>query len=675
MTTETAGERGRPREVRADPMPTAEHVLELVRTQASDAEAEVTVERGTAALTRFATSFIHQNVAEETNHVVLRVAIDGRTATARLDGPADAAALVRLVEGALESARVRPVDPDWPGVAPIAAAPDVDHWDEATAAATPDDRARLVGDFVAAANGLETAGACSTSATTVAFANSGGQRLTSRTTRASLDGIARTGSSDGSGRASSATISAIDGRQVGERAARKAGESRDPSDLEPGRYEVVLEPQCVTNMLQFLFVYGFNGKPVEEGRSFVRFGEAQFDKSITLSDDVTDPRMVGIGFDIEGTPKRRTDVVRDGITSAVLHTRRTARKAGTESTGNAVEDGDAWGALAGNPALSPGDRTDEELIRRVGRGLLVTDFWYVRILDPKTQVVTGLTRNGVWLIEDGRVVRPVSNLRFTQSYLEALGPGAVRGIGRERALIPGGFEGEWPRSEPSSGFLELHRRRQGLTRRQSAEAGDVLVVVVDRPLHQPRGVEDTVGRMLAGASPARLAKRVEDLDRRATIARVDREEVVERGVRGTQPAVRLGPRPLRAFLGCQLSQPRVPDLLLDRDEVPDDIGRGPLAARHRAADGARAAVASRSGTSARRRRRSARRSSVIRDRGGEGRPPHGGRPRRPSPPRRTPRGSNGPAALNRDRVLQGQLPEMSSHREPSGGRRRNPRRP
>lgn len=421
--------------------PVAEQILERVRARAADAEAEVTVHRGSAALTRFANSFIHQNVAEETNHVVLRVALDGRTATARLDGPADAEVVERLVDGALESARVRPVDPDWPGVAPVAAAPEVDHWDEATAAATPDERARLVADFVAVAGGLETAGACSTSETIVAFANSAGQRLAGRTTRATLDGIARTGESDGSGRATSVSISALDGRAVGERAARKARESASPTDLDPGRYEVVLEPQCVSSMLQFLFVYGFNGRAVEEGRSFARIGEAQFDSAITIRDDAADAATVGLGFDAEGTPKRRVDVVRAGLTAAVLHTRRTAGKAGTDSTGNAVEEGDLIGALPNNPMLEAGDLAEDDLIGAVARGLLVTDFWYVRILDPRTQVVTGLTRNGVWLIEDGRIVRPVSNLRFTQSFLGALAPGAVRGIGRERALIPASYEG------------------------------------------------------------------------------------------------------------------------------------------------------------------------------------------------------------------------------------------
>jgi predicted Zn-dependent protease len=424
-----------------EPEQAAERVLDLVRARAGDAEAEVTVRRGTEALTRFANSFIHQNVAEETSHVMLRVAVDGRTAGARLDGPTDDTALARLVDGAVASARIRPIDPDWPGVAPVGPAPDVDHWDEATAAATPEDRARLVAAFISAAAGLETAGACATSATSVAFANSAGQRLVGRSTLASLDGIARTASSDGSGRQASVSLADIDGTAAGERARAKARRGEEPIDLEPGRYEVVLEPQPVSNVLQFLFVYGLNGRPVEEGRSFARLGESQFDSSITIRDDATDPASVGLAFDAEGTPKRRVDVVRGGVTSAILHTRRTAKRSGTESTGGAVEDGDQWGALPNNPMLAAGPATDPGLVAAVERGLLVTDFWYTRILDPRTQVVTGLTRNGVWLIEDGQIRRPVRNLRFTQSYVDGLGPGAVLGIGRERALIPGSFDG------------------------------------------------------------------------------------------------------------------------------------------------------------------------------------------------------------------------------------------
>jgi len=418
----------------------AERAFDLVRARSADAEVEVTIRQGTEALTRFANGFIHQNVASEVNHVLLRVALDGRNASTALDGPADDVSLTRMIDGVLEAARVRPADPDWPGLAPRAAAPDVEHWDDATAAADPDERAARVRAFVDAADGLETAGFCSTTTVHLAFANSAGQRLIGRGTAAELDGIARTSTADGSGRKASVRLGDLDGREVGERAARKARDSSDPTDLEPGRYEVVLEPDCVANILSFLLVHGFNGKAVEDGRSFARLGEPQFDGSIDLRDDVTDPGTIGIPFDIEGTPKWPIDLVSSGVTTGLLQTRRTARAAGTKSTGHAVEGGAAWGALGANFILGSGERGPAELIGSVERGVLVTDFWYTRILDPRTQVVTGLTRNGVWLIEDGRIVRPVTNLRFTQSFLGALGPGAVRGIGADRAVILGGWD-------------------------------------------------------------------------------------------------------------------------------------------------------------------------------------------------------------------------------------------
>jgi predicted Zn-dependent protease len=419
----------------------AEHVLDLVGARAADAEVEVTIRQGTDALTRFANGFIHQNVASEVNHVLVRVAVEGRNASTSLDGPADDASLGRAIDGLLEAVRVRPPDPEWPGLAPRAAAPDVQHWDDATANADPDERAARVRAFVDAAGGLETAGFCSTTAVHVAFANSAGQRLAGRGTAANLDGIARTSTADGSCRRASVRLSDLDGREVGERAARRAREASHPTDLEPGRYEVILEPNCVANILSFLLVFGLNGKAVEEGRSFARIGETQFDASITLRDDITDRGTIGVPFDIEGTPKWSVDIVRDG-TTGLLHTRRTAHATGggMTSTGHAVEGGASWGGLGANLVLAAGDRAPADLVATVERGVLVTDFWYTRILDPRTQVVTGLTRNGVWLVEGGQVVRPVTNLRFTQSFLDALEPGAVRGIGADSAVIHGGWD-------------------------------------------------------------------------------------------------------------------------------------------------------------------------------------------------------------------------------------------
>jgi predicted Zn-dependent protease len=403
-------------------------------------EAEVTVATGTDALTRFATGFVHQNVADAVRRVHLRVAVDGRVAEADTT-LVDDDALARLVRSALDAAALQPVDPGWPGLAPAADAPAVDHWDDATAAAAPDERAGRVGAFVRAADGLETAGFCSTEGIEVAFGNSAGQRLTGRTTSAQLDGIARTGSSDGSGRAASVRLADLDGAAVGAEAAQRARDAVDATDLEPGSYEVVLSPSCVTNLLAFLAIYGFNGRAVEEGRSFAKLGEPQFDQAISLADDVTHPMAAGIGFDAEGTPKSRVDLVREGVTTGIVNDRRTAKALGSESTGHAIPAPGPFGALPANLVLEPGAGSQEVLLAGVGRGLLVTDFWYTRVLDPRTIVVTGLTRNGVWLVEDGEIVRPVTNLRFTQSFVEALAPGAVTAVGADTTLVAGGVFG------------------------------------------------------------------------------------------------------------------------------------------------------------------------------------------------------------------------------------------
>ena len=175
----------------------------------------------------------------------------------------------------------------------------------------------------------------------------------------------------------------------------------------------------------------------------MRLGDDQFDPAVTIVDDAA---AAGYVFDAEGTPHRRVVLVDAGTTASLTHDRRTAAAAGTESTGHSVGD-PSWGGCRPPPrsrpapaAAVPADEVDgpvvdaatAELVAGVERGVLVTDFWYTRVLDPRTLAVTGLTRNGVWLVENGEVTRPLRNFRFTQSYAQALLPGNVIGVGRRR---------------------------------------------------------------------------------------------------------------------------------------------------------------------------------------------------------------------------------------------------
>lgn len=406
----------------------AEQVLAQVDPAA---EAEVHIGEGSEALTRFANSYIHQNVAEEGPQVTLKVAIDGRVASATTNRVSDEG-LRRVVSDATEAARLQPVDPDWPGVAdPVPVTP-LDHWDDDTANATPAVRAGMAGEFIAAGSEFDAAGYCETTAKTVVFANSAGHVAEDRHTTAVLDGIHRQGAIAGSGHTASVRLSEIDATTVGALAARRARASMGAVDVKAGERQVVLAPECLATICIFMAIYGFNAKLHQEEQSFVRLGEKQFDEKLRLVDDATDRRALRVGFDSEGTPKRPLELVVGGAARALAHDRRTAAKGGTSSTGHAFSFfGGYLGAVPIDLFVTPGEESEEELIAGVDQGLYVSTFNYCRVLDPKTLVVTGLTRNGTFLIENGKITTPVTNLRFTQSFVDALGPDTILGLGSD----------------------------------------------------------------------------------------------------------------------------------------------------------------------------------------------------------------------------------------------------
>jgi predicted Zn-dependent protease len=317
-----------------------------------------------------------------------------------------------------------------------------------------------VRDFVDAASGLQTAGYCRTTYLSTAFANSAGRAVEGRAAEAAIDGIARDGGADGVARQASGRLAELDGATLGARAAAKARAGARPIELPPGRYEVVLEPCAVADVLQNLGTHGFNGKAYAERRSFAEPGAQQFDPAVTIVDDPlggANGAALSLPFDDEGTPRSTLTLVEAGVTRAVLHDRRTAAEVGLVSTGHASHAAGGsgptptvfrlapagGGPAGGGPAGGPVVESAAPLVAGVQRGLLISDLWYTRVLDPKSLVVTGLTRNGGWLIEDGEVTAAVGNMRFTQSYPQALGPGAVRGVGAVATLLPERWASTW----------------------------------------------------------------------------------------------------------------------------------------------------------------------------------------------------------------------------------------
>ncbi len=403
----------------------AAQALEQATRTIKGAELEVRVERIESALTRFANSFIHQNVDEDTTTIGLRAHLNGRTVSATTT-VRDASEMVDRVASLLA---VAPLDPGWPGLTTPAPLVDRSTVDSATAGCTPLQRAAVVADFVSAAGDFESAGYFRTSRWTSHYVNSLGHSVEDSSTEAVFDGIARGGGADGTARRSSARLSDVDGAALGRRAVASARSQADPIELPPGRYEVILQPEAVADILNNFAYFGFTGTAYTAGRSFAELGAAQFDPAITIHDNPFDG-VGGRSFDFEGTPKSRLALVDKGITSGITHDRRTAARAGVPSTGHGVP-GDNFGPFMQNSVLAGGASTVDEMIADSERAILVADFWYTRVLDPRPLVMTGLTRNGVWLVEKGEIIKPLRNFRFTQGYPQALSPGNVLAVGSE----------------------------------------------------------------------------------------------------------------------------------------------------------------------------------------------------------------------------------------------------
>ena len=313
----------------------------------------------------------------------------------------------------------------FPGLAPRAEVPDwSSRFDEATASATPHLRADWVAELVGRCEeGFHAAGAFDTTAMEVAVANTEGHFCYAPTTQTTMTTVV-SGGDGGTGFAevTDRSIEEIDPTSIGTRAFQKARDSQGPRDLDAGRYEVVLEPAAVATLLGFLAYLGFGGRAIAEGRSCFsgRLDEQLMADRVTIFDDALSPLAVGLPFDFEGTPKRRVDLVEKGVVRGGVHDRRSAKQDGVESTGHALPPPNPEGAFPLNMFMEPGDASIEDMIGATSRGLLVTRFHYSNVVHPKEAIITGMTRDGTWLIEDGKISHPVKNFRFTQSIIDAL---------------------------------------------------------------------------------------------------------------------------------------------------------------------------------------------------------------------------------------------------------------
>jgi len=417
------------------PQQARELALRAVSLTAAD-EAEALVAAESSALTRFANNRINQNVAEDNALVSVRAVMGTRigvASTNRLDDDS----LAACCEAAVAAARIAPEDPGFHGLPEPDGFIERERASEGTRAFDEQRRAEAVRDIIAPSRerGLSAAGKVRASEHVVAIANSKGINVGMAVTgtHATVLSAGETGSGWASHLTQDATT--LSARDLGEEAADLAVRSANPTDLDPGVYPVVLGPEAVADVMDFLAYVGFSAKAYSEGRSFLsnNLEDQVMSEYVTIVDDAISEGALGFTFDYEGAPKRRIALVEYGVGLMPVTDSYWAYKTGWQNSGHALPAPNPYGPMPLNLQMMPGEDTLDGLIGKVERGVYVTRFHYVNVEDPVPVTLTGMTRDGTFLIEDGKLTRPLKNLRFTQSAVEALYE--CEGVTAERKFV------------------------------------------------------------------------------------------------------------------------------------------------------------------------------------------------------------------------------------------------
>jgi PmbA protein len=407
-----------------------ERVAEKVLRFSDADETEVDVGSSTDALTRFANNTIHQNVAEHSLGISVRAVVEGRTARATTN-KTDDESLRRTVEAAMTLARNQPKSPDLLPLIGKQKYQKVSRFFSSTAGTTPEDRAKAVARVCKMANKAKqtAAGIFASGESRSVMANSRGLVAHYEQTRAEFSVTILEPNSSGWAKANSPDIRQLDPEELAENAARTAAISREPREIPAGRYTTILSPAAVLDLVGFLF-YDFAATSVADKRSCLtgRLGKKIFGDNITIWDDAYHPLQSGPPHDGEGVPRQKVLLVDKGVPKNLVYSRATAKKMKAKPTGHGFSLPNEYGEAPMNLVFSGGNKTTEEMIKTTERGILVTRLWYIREVDAYEKILTGMTRDGTFLIENGRVTGGVRNFRFNESVIEMLAKVDMMGI-------------------------------------------------------------------------------------------------------------------------------------------------------------------------------------------------------------------------------------------------------
>jgi len=391
------------------------------------------------ALTRFANNVIHQNMAEDNLAISVRTQFDGRTARATTN-KTDEGSLSRVVKASEDLARVQHPDSDLlqmfdPSDSSRKQQPVPSRYFEQTASLAPEQRADIVRTIVSVADSykLTTAGVVANSETAEGIFNSRGLAKWHVQTSSEISITMLGPDSSGWQKANSPDVRNLDAKQLASTAARKTTEAMNPREIPAGKYTVILEPAAVLDMVGFMF-YDFGGLAVLDQRSFLndRVGKQLFGMNVNIWDDVAHPLQAGSPFDGEGLSRHQVQLVENGVVRQLVYARGTAERmrhsehkdkvGAIEATGHGFplpnEIGEAPMNIVFGTTENP--KTIDQMVAATERGVLVTRLWYIREVDPYEKILTGMTRDGTFYVEDGKIRYGIRNFRFNESLIHML---------------------------------------------------------------------------------------------------------------------------------------------------------------------------------------------------------------------------------------------------------------
>jgi PmbA protein len=424
-----------------DPMVGRESALHLLKTVVQESPADQTeaiLLTEDSSLTRFASSAIHQHVAERNQTVILRVVLGKKIAvvTTNIILPSS---LKKSLQKAVSLAKIQQPNDEFISLPEPKPIPEIETFSKEISSLTPDQKVRVIKTLLRQVKEKRSkgSGAFSNGEVELAVINSLGVETYQKYSDLFLHLIVESEKSSGYASFVARDPDQLDVDSLAQEAIRKIS-GEEPIQIEPGEYEVILEPYAVSELLSFLGYLGFHALAVQEGRSFFsnRFGEKMVDEKVTIYDDGLDPEGLQVPFDFEGIPKKKVTFLDKGVAKEVTYDSFTAGREGKDSTGHGLIAPNTAGPIPINLFMEGGEFSRGEMIQSVRKGIYVTRFHYTNVVEPMKAVITGMTRDGTFLIEEGEIKRPIKNLRFTESILKALS--RVTALSKDRRICSEG---------------------------------------------------------------------------------------------------------------------------------------------------------------------------------------------------------------------------------------------